>query len=46
MDAALRAIAYYKEKGEVGLRERIKSELRASRLHLEEYIGRNRLMKQ
>ena len=42
----MRAVAYYKENGEVGLRERIKSELRASRLHLEKYIGRNRLVKQ
>lgn len=46
MDATLRAIGQYREKGETGLRERIKSELRASRLHLEEYMGRNLLMKQ
>jgi arabinosaccharide transport system substrate-binding protein len=43
-DAALRAVAYYREKGDVGLRERIRGELRASREHLEQYIGRNRLV--
>jgi hypothetical protein len=45
-DAMLRAVAYYREKGEVGLREQIRRELRAAREHLETYIGRNRLVKQ
>jgi len=46
MDAALRAVAYYRQKGEAGLREQIRAELRASRLHLEKYMGRNLLAKQ
>jgi arabinosaccharide transport system substrate-binding protein len=45
-DAMMRAAAYYKERGEAGLRERIKKELHASRVYLEGYIGRNLLAKQ
>jgi hypothetical protein len=46
MDAAMRAVAYYREKGDAGLREQIRRELRASREHLQRYMGRNRLVKQ
>ena len=46
IDAALRAIVYYREKGDSGLRERIRTELHASRLHVEEYMGRNLLIKE
>src|SRR5262245_56886463 len=45
-DAMLRAAAYYKQNGERGLREQIKKELHASRVYLEAYIGRNRLIKE
>jgi arabinosaccharide transport system substrate-binding protein len=45
IDAALRAMAYYRTRGEGGLREQIRRELRATRLHLEKYMGRNLLAK-
>jgi len=45
-DAMMRAAAYYKARGEAGLREQIATELRASRVYLEGFIGRNLLGKQ
>jgi arabinosaccharide transport system substrate-binding protein len=45
-DAMMRAVAYYRARGEEGLREQIKKELHASRVYLERFIGRNLLAKQ
>ena len=44
-DVTMRAAAYYRERGEDGLYEKITKELRAARLHLEGYINRNVLAK-